>query len=501
MSEPRKTAKDPIMLVLKALLFYALIPFVASLPGLFLSLTGWDWVIPVSVPLLTALAYFLFRKKIDLPFACKVNAVILLVLMTVFTVMMVIASGSVEGLIMSHFSWLILPLAPVMLILRLMDEMLLLYLTAFLTYLAALLVCAVMSKVSLKRWIVPAAIVLLLCLVNTHLYLHRPAVRYSGHGFDYMHGYSSTDFSDYTVYSQDSKLVVLDHPASLQIEDPDDMPVMDGAEACYPLYAAFAKAVYKDIDRIEQDWLKATKNTYYNGRIVSFTNTLVGFKRLVVGADEWDTSDSGVDLFFGARPSAQQIAEAKESGVELEITPIGKEAFVFFVEEDNPVSDLTSDQVRAIYSGEITNWKQLGGKDQKIIAFQRPQDSGSQTMMVWFMGQTSLKEPETYEMVSAMTGVIRKVAQYSNEKGAIGYSFRYFLEELGQEQHVKMLSIDGVYPSLQSIEDGTYPLTVDLCLITRKDDPNPYVRQMIDFALSEDGQEIVRRTGYGGVGD
>ncbi|MBO6220916.1 MAG: substrate-binding domain-containing protein, partial [Bacteroidales bacterium] len=147
----------------------------------------------------------------------------------------------------------------------------------------------------------------------------------------------------------------------------------------------------------------------------------------------------------------------------------------------------------------ITNWKELGGKDQEIVAFQRPQDSGSQTMMVWFMGETPLKEPETYEMVSAMTGVIQKVAQYYNEEGAIGYSFRYFLEELGQEQHVKMLSIDGVYPSVETIEDGTYPLTVDLCLITRKDDSNHYVQQMIDFILSEDGQSLVRKTGYGGI--
>ena len=115
------------------------------------------------------------------------------------------------------------------------------------------------------------------------------------------------------------------------------------------------------------------------------------------------------------------------------------------------------------------------------------------------MGDTSLKEPQTYEMTDAMAGVIRKVAQYANERGALGYSFRYFLEELNQEKGVKMLSVDGVYPSLENIENGTYPLVVDVCLITRKDDPNPNVQKMIDFILSEDGQTIVRKTGYAGA--
>ena len=66
---------------------------------------------------------------------------------------------------------------------------------------------------------------------------------------------------------------------------------------------------------------------------------------------------------------AAVMAEAEYMGVELDITPIGKEGFVFFVEEDNPVDGLSSDQLRAIYHGEITNWKEVGGKDQEIRAF------------------------------------------------------------------------------------------------------------------------------------
>lgn len=156
-------------------------------------------------------------------------------------------------------------------------------------------------------------------------------------------------------------------------------------------------------------------------------------------------------------------------------------------------------ELRAIYHGDITNWIELGGKNQEILAFQRPENSGSQTMMEYFMGDVPLKEPQTYEKVDAMMGVIKEVAQYANEKGAIGYSFRYFLEELNQEKGVKMLSIDGVYPTLENIENGSYPLTTNVCLVTRKNESNPNVQKMIDFILSDDGQEIIRKTGYAGL--
>ena len=482
------------------LLYYIVIPFAASVLGLILALFGLTSVAIAVVPVVAAAVYVLFRKKLDMLFAARVNGIIFLILLACFTVMMLLSSGNVEGVLMTNFCWLIMPFAPVMIIYMLVGKNILLYLTALLTFAAATVTAMILGKIRIKKNVLVPALLTAACIIaSVILYVNRPAVKYAGHGFAYMHGYSSTDFSDYMVYSEPSKLVQPDKPVSLVIEDEKDMPVMDGAEACYPLYAAFAKAVYKDIDVIEKTWLKEADNQYCNGKIVTFTNSVMGFARLLRDGTDAEKFGDSIDMFFGARPSASQLQEAEEFGVELEITTIGREAFVFFVEEDNPVSDLTSEQVRAIYHGDITNWSEVGGKDQEILAFQRPKNSGSQTMMEYFMGETSLKEPQTYEKVDAMTGVIKEVAQYANERGAIGYSFRYFLEELNQEKGVKMLSIDGVYPSLENIENGSYPLTVSVCLITRKDETNPYVREMIDFILSEQGQEIIRKTGYAGI--
>ncbi|MBQ6654569.1 MAG: substrate-binding domain-containing protein [Erysipelotrichaceae bacterium] len=339
------------------------------------------------------------------------------------------------------------------------------------------------------------ALIALLCIglmttASVYRYQHNDEKKYQGHGFDYMHGFSSTDFEGYYVYSEPSKLVTLDHPASLLIEDEKDMPVLDGAEACYPLYCAVAKAIYKDIDRIEKDFINdnsGDKKAYQNGKIVTFTNTVYGY---------WRLADRECDMLFGARPSQSQTEYAKSVGVEYQLTAIGREGFIFFVEEDNPVDNLTSEQVRAIYHGDITNWSQVGGKNQEIVAFQRPEGSGSQTMMLYFMGDVSLKEPKTYETFDAMSGVIEHVAQYNNEAGAMGYTFRYFLEGLNQEKHVKILSIDGVAPTVENIKTGAYPLITTLYCVTRANENNENVQKVLDFLLSEDGQYIIEKTGY-----
>lgn len=486
--------------VLKVLKYYALIPLIASIPGFILNLCGLFWMDMnlVTVPLVIALIYIFFRKKMDMCFAAKANGIIFFTLLVCFTGMMSIAEGNVDSLLMSYFNYLIIPFFPIMFIMAIMGKFMLLYTCALVSYLTAFVVSAFFAKINIKKLIVPGIVTVICIVTSTVLYLNRPSVKHAGHGFNYMHGYSSTDFTDYTVYAQNSKLIKLDHESAFVIEKEEEMPVLDGAEACYPLYAAFAKAVYKDIDQIERKYLDSDEQ-YQNGKIVTMTNTIYGFERLV----DRDAEKFGrkIDMFFGARPSEAQIELAKEYGVELDITPIGKEAFVFFVEEDNPVENLTSEQLRAIYHGDITNWSELGGKNHEILAFQRPENSGSQTMMKYFMGDVSLKEPQTYEVVDAMVGVIKKVAQYANENGAIGYSFRYFLEELNQEKGVKMLSIDGVYPTLENIENGSYPLTTVVCVITRKNDSNPNVQKMIDFILSDDGQEIVRKTGYAGLAE
>ena len=470
----------------RAFVYAVLIPLALSAVGSFILFgTLCGIILPVGI----VVTYVILDRKTlsDIRIAAKVNVTAAALLASVVAVILVLSKGDTGGVFGDVLRWVCFPFFPVnFIVFGNVDTTVLISLVM---YALASLTCVlcVRKEIKLKRLILPAGIFVAAIAVTIAAYANRPSVKYAGHGFDYMHGYSSTDFTDYTVYAEDPKLAVPDTPPSFTINKEEDMPVLDGAEACYPLYAAFAKAVYKDIDKIER-WHASSPE---NGKIVTFTNTVEGFERLVNGE---------VDMFFGARPSSDQTEYALERSVELEITPIGKEAFVFFVEEDNPVDGLTVDEIKAIYHGDVGNWSEVGGEDEEIVAFQRPENSGSQTMMVYFMGETSLKEPKTYETVGGMGGVIKEVAQYANEDGAIGYSFRYFVEELSQEKGVRLLAVDGVAPTLENIENGSYPLTVDLCLITRKD-CKQNVGLMKDFILSPSGQEIIRKTGYAPLGE
>ncbi len=382
---------------------------------------------------------------------------------------------------------LVFPFFPFMIILSLFANTYVSIISIGIIFLFSLLYSLIILRN--KKWYFSLIIYGLCTVLCLFTYVNSPNHKYAkqGHNFSYMSGFSSVDLYDYALYNEKNKLVTIDSSVE-KIEGYKNMPIMDGAEACYPVYGAIAKAIYDDVEKIERDYYYRTKQE--NGFVVTFHNTAVGFERLIEGS---------VDMFFGAKPSESQLDFASSRGVELVYTPIGKEGFVFFVNEDNPIDNLTIQQIKDIYSGRITNWKEVGGKNEKIIAFQRPERSGSQSMMVYFMGDIPLKEPLTYEMEYAMLGIIEEVAEYHNEDGAIGYSFRYYFDGMTQVEGAKMIAVDGVYPSTESITSGEYPIVTPLYCITVKGNQNENVQKVIDFMLSEDGQYIIEKTGYSPV--
>ena len=335
------------------------------------------------------------------------------------------------------------------------------------------------------------------------------------YGFAYEGGYSSTYLKPYYVENESNILAKLDEPSTYMIYDPLDMPVLDGAEAVYPVYSAFANACYEDIAQIQ--YAAKNKKPYGNDTEnameimpIQFSNTIYAYEKLLSGK---------VDICFGAKPSEEQMKMAEEQGKEVVLTPIGKEGFVFFVNDANPVDSLTTQQIRDIYSGEIKNWREIGGNNDKILAFQRPENSGSQTMMEYFMGDTPLKEPLEAEYYESMSGVLRDVAAYDNGTSSIAYSFRYFATIMKEKNEnidkkatesnaessgsIKFLSVDGVYPNEDTIRSGEYPLTTQLYAITvidknssngtySKDTIEPF----LEWMTGPQGQQIVADTGY-----
>ncbi len=279
---------------------------------------------------------------------------------------------------------------------------------------------------------------------------------------------------EYLPFEEDSKIVKLDD-ASLSLEG--DLPIIDGATAAFPVYSAFVHATYPETTKL------------YDG-VFEYNNTLGGYELL---------AERKTDVFFGAYPSKEQRAYAEKCGTTFEYTQIGSEAFVFFVHKDNPIDSLTSEQIRDIYSGKITNWKEVGGADEKIVPFQRNEGSGSQSMMLRFMGDTEMVEPDTKEEVAFMGDIIEEVADYESRSSSIGFSFRFYVEGIIKHPDIKLIAVDGIAPTVENIKNGTYPIIAPVYAVTYAECDNENVDLLLEWILSDEGQYIIEETGYVGI--
>ena len=286
--------------------------------------------------------------------------------------------------------------------------------------------------------------------------------------------------SDYKPFGENgdgSKVVILPEPATLTFNK-FNLPKLDGATALYPLYAAFVQAVYP----------KGEDYSIYGSvrPIVDVSTTPRAYEKLINGE---------VDIIFCAKPSVEQIEKAKEKELIFHMTPIGKEAFVFFVNKKNSINNLSIEQIRSIYSGKVTNWSELGGKKRKIIVYQRPKNSGSQTVLESIMGTENIIEPLTENVLTYMLDIVNQTAVYRNYNNAIGYSFLFYTTQMVRNNKIKLLSINGVFPSKETIQNETYPYTEEFYAITVNSD-NEKVNKFIDWILSEQGQYLVDKVGY-----
>ncbi len=279
------------------------------------------------------------------------------------------------------------------------------------------------------------------------------------------------DVQSYLPHTEGSDLPKID--SSLRLTD--DLPVLDGATALVPVYAAIIDNVYPD-GCVTYDGDAFSDDNFYGENFAAdsamqYKNTVRGYTAIV---------DGTTDILFCAGPSAEQRQYAEDQGVELIYVPIGLEGFVFFVNENNPVDDLTVDEVRKIYAGEYKNWSDVGGPDRVINPVTRIAGSGSQTAFESFMGDTPIGQ----KSVLAVTGA------------SIGFSFRYYMDGIVANDAVKMLSLNGVYPSAENIQNRTYPIVAPFYAIYRADNPNENISLLIDWILSDEGQALIEKCGY-----
>jgi len=247
---------------------------------------------------------------------------------------------------------------------------------------------------------------------------------------------------------------------------------LDGSTVTVPLSEAMAKQFFGA--------------NPMNGAIVRHNRTEPAIRNIV---------DGERDLALVTYPSADNFAYAKSKGISLVTVPVVNDAFVFLINEDNPVKSLTSQQIKDIYSGKITNWKELGGNDVDIIPLQRTA-GGSQSGMIEFMGDTEIMVPFEDSTVVEMMGML--VERVTQEPDAIGYSYYYYTHNMASwHGEPKLLELDGVAPSNSNIENGAYPVIAQYYAVFRADEPaGGFARSVTEYLLSQYGQKAAEGIGY-----
>ena len=167
------------------------------------------------------------------------------------------------------------------------------------------------------------------------------------------------------------------------------------------------------------------------------------------------------------------------------------------------MDSLTQQQLRDIYAGKITNWSEVGGRNEEIVPYQRNRDSGSQNYMTTFMGDTPLMDAPSEYRPGSMAGLMDVIAVNDHASRSIGYSvYAYAADMYEGGDRIKFLAVDGVAPSKETMASGEYPLISENYAVFRADEPEDSpVRRLCDWMISDEGQLAIARAGYVTVRD
>lgn len=203
--------------------------------------------------------------------------------------------------------------------------------------------------------------------------------------------------------------------------------------------------------------------------------------------------DNSTDIAMSSRDlKMDEKLKLTDNKKEIEQITIAFDALAVVVNPENKVSKLTREQIEKIFTGEITNWKQVGGINEKIVVYSRESSSGTYE----FFKEHVLNKKNYASSVLSMPATGAIVQSISQTKGAIGYIGLAY-----ETKDVKSIAVsydEGktfVMPSITAAKDKTYPISRPLYYIYDKTNAAK-VKSFVDFALSAEGQKIVLEVGY-----
>ena len=169
---------------------------------------------------------------------------------------------------------------------------------------------------------------------------------------------------------------------------------------------------------------------------------------------------------------------------------VAKDGVALYVNDANPVQQLTPEQLRGIYTGDVKNWKEVGGPDAPIVLYSRENSSGTYV----FFKEHVLKNDDYAPNAQTLPGTAAVVNAVAKERNGIGYGGAAYAKGV---KEVRVVGADGkaYRPTAEDVASGKYPLSRPLFMYTRAK-PSGEVKDFIDFCLSPDGQAIVKDVGY-----
>jgi len=280
-------------------------------------------------------------------------------------------------------------------------------------------------------------------------------------------------------------------------------PAIDGSTVCIPMAAEFVWQ-FINLDTIPNYHLETV-------RFLNFSTTSGAYDKIINGGIKygaitkwisWGTWEAYYfnkrpDIVLATYPSTAELNMAANAGIKLIIKPVCCDSFVFITHKDNPVEGLTIKQIQNIYSGKITNWREVGGRNEEIVAYQREPNSGSQTAMEeWVMKGIPMIKPPMTQISMGMGMLVDAVASYENNTMSLGYTYKYFIDRLYTNPDIKILKVDGVMPSDANVRNNSYAFIAPYNAVIRSTDVNKVGGKFLNWILSNEGQACITQAGY-----
>jgi phosphate transport system substrate-binding protein len=301
----------------------------------------------------------------------------------------------------------------------------------------------------------------------------------------------------------------LPQTVSIEALTVETYPVVDGSTSALPLQQMAACHIFQ----IECDWTEAflfdlTRNILPAMEVVdqidaveylfnlSHSGTHGAYMNLIEGNAEV--------ILVARQPSEDELEAARKNGVVLDFRPVALDAFVFLVNEANPLESIEIGSIRDIYTERVTTWDEMGVDvrfegDSTIHTYRRNPNSGSQELMESLVmeGEEMVDSPDLllYEMVGPFNAI-------GHDPLGIGYSVYYYATNMLPTETVRLVAVAEVLPTTESIANRSYPFVTEVYVVVRADaPPDGTAVQLRNWLLTAEGQAVVSQSGYVSIDD